>query len=154
MSLCGEYDDGNVFAKILRGELPCHRVYEDTDVLAFLDAFPQAPGHTLIIPKGGQARNLLELDDQAIAPLFGCAKRLMKAIVAELEPVGVQLLQFNGGDGGQSVFHFHIHIVPRWTGQPLGVHAQIPGNAEELAAIAERLRNRVAAMSPEWEMTA
>jgi Diadenosine tetraphosphate (Ap4A) hydrolase and other HIT family hydrolases len=153
MSLYGEYDPGNVFARILRGELPCHRIYEDDDVLAFLDAYPQAPGHTLIIPKDGQARNLLELDDRAIKPLFSCAKRLMKVIVAELEPVGVQLLQFNGGDGGQSVFHVHIHLVPRWKGQPLGLHAQTPGDAAELSKLAERLRNRVDAMSPTWELS-
>jgi histidine triad (HIT) family protein len=151
MSLHGEYDPNNVFAKILRGDLPCHRVYEDDAILAFLDAFPQSPGHTLIIPKHGRARNLLELDDSAIAPVFRCAKRLMGVIVTELQPVGVQMLQFNGGDGGQSVFHLHVHLVPRWKGQPLGLHGQTPGNPQELAAIAERLRRRVAAMAPAWE---
>src|SRR6185369_15389840 len=89
-------------------------------VLAFLDAYPQAPGHTLIIPKHGRARNFLELDDRAIPPLFSCAKRLMTVIVTELERVGVQMPQFNGGDGGQSVFHFHIHLVPRWKGLAAG----------------------------------
>jgi len=140
MSLYGEYDPGNVFARILRGELPCHRIYEDDDVLAFLDAFPQAAGHTLIIPKRGQARNLLELDQAEIGPLFRCAKNLMAVLVAELEPVGVQLLQFNGGDGGQSVFHVHVHLVPRWAGQPLGLHGQVPGDPAQLAEIAERLK--------------
>ncbi|MCP1472408.1 histidine triad (HIT) family protein [Sphingobium sp. OAS761] len=151
MSLYGAYDPDNVFARILRGDLPCHRVYEDEDVLALLDAYPQAPGHTLIIPKHGKARNFLELDDRAISPLFNCAKRLMKVLVTELEPVGVQMLQFNGGDGGQSVFHFHIHLVPRWKGQPLGLHAQTPGDAAELAKLAERLRCRVDRMSFEQE---
>jgi histidine triad (HIT) family protein len=146
MSLYGEYDPGNVFARILRGELPCHRIYEDDDVLAFLDAFPQAAGHTLIIPKRGQARNLLELDQAEIGPLFRCAKNLMAVLVAELEPVGVQLLQFNGGDGGQSVFHVHVHLVPRWAGQPLGLHGQVPGDPAQLDEIAERLNLRAQRM--------
>ncbi|GAA0333265.1 HIT family protein [Sphingomonas oligophenolica] len=154
MSLYGDYDRDNVFAKILRGEISCHRVYENEEVLAFLDAFPQAPGHTLIIPKKGQARNLLELDDRAISPLFLCAKRLMNVIVTELQPVGVQLLQFNGGDGGQSVFHIHVHLVPRWTGQALGLHGQTPGDAKDLAAMADRLRKRIDAVAPQWEMSA
>lgn len=151
MSLYGAYDPENVFARILRDELPSHRIYEDADVLAFLDAYPQAPGHTLIVPKHGQARNFLELDSRAIAPLFSCAQRLMKVMVAELEPVGVQMLQFNGGDGGQSVFHFHIHLVPRWKGQSLGLHAQTPGDPAELAKLAERLRRRAETMALEKE---
>ena len=153
MSLYGDYDQHNVFARILRGELPCHRVYEDDQVLAFLDAFPQSAGHTLIIPRHGQARNLLELDDGAVTPLFQCAKRLIAVLVAELDPVGVQLLQFNGGDGGQSVFHVHVHLVPRWPGQPLGLHGQTPGDPEELAMIAERLRKRVSIMQNKWDST-
>jgi len=147
MSLHGHYDPDNVFAKILRGELPCHRIYEDDDVLAFLDVFPQSRGHTLIVPKRSRARNLLELEDSKIAPLFTRAKMLMALLVAELDPVGVQLLQFNGGDGGQSVFHVHVHLVPRWAGQPLGLHAQVPGDPEELAALAVRLRERLARMA-------
>jgi len=150
MSLYGAYDTDNVFARILRGELPCHKVYEDDQVLAFLDAFPQAPGHTLIIPRQGHARNLLELDEAIIPPLFRCAKHLMSVIVAELNPVGVQLLQFNGGDGGQSVFHVHVHLIPRWAGQPLGLHGQVAGDLKELAAIAERLRTRASMMEGQW----
>lgn len=147
MSLYGKYDPDNVFARILRGELPCHKVYEDDDVLAFLDLFPQAQGHTLIIPKRGQARNLVELDEREIAPLFASAKRLMTVLVAELAPVGVQLMQFNGGGGGQSVFHVHVHLIPRWEGQPLGLHGQVPGDPQALTELAERLRARVAAMA-------
>jgi len=150
MSLHGTYDDDNVFARILRGELPCHRIYEDEDVLAFLDAFPQAQGHTLIVPKRLRARNLLELPEAAVAPLFLCAKRLMAVLIAELEPVGVQMLQFNGGDGGQSVFHVHVHLVPRWAGQPLGLHGQVAGDPQQLAEVATRLRDRVTVMAPAW----
>lgn len=144
MSLYGDYDTQNVFAKILRGELPCHRVYEDGETLAFLDMFPQSRGHTLIIPKRGQARNLLELDERSIAPIFHCSRMLMGVLVAELEPVGVQLLQFNGGEGGQSVFHVHVHLVPRFSGQSLGLHAQTPGDPVELEQTAARLRKRIA----------
>lgn len=144
MSLVGTYDPDNVFAKILRGELPCHRIWEDEDTLAFLDLFPQSPGHSLIIPKRGQARNLLDLDEASIAPLFCRAQMLMRVLVAELDPVGVQLLQFNGGDGGQSVFHVHVHLVPRFAGQALGIHAQQRGDPGELDAMAQRLRARIA----------
>lgn len=142
MSLYGDYDADNVFAKILRGDVPCHSVYEDEDILAFLDAFPQSLGHTLIIPRHQRARNLIELDDAAIAPLFTSAKRLMQILIDELQPEGVQLMQFNGGQGGQSVFHVHVHLIPRWPGQPLGVHSQKAGNPEELAALAAQLRAR------------
>lgn len=148
MSLFGNYDTGNVFALILRGELPCHRIYEDDQVLAFLDAFPQSLGHTLIIPKQGQARNLLELDPALVTPLFLCAKSLAQVLVDELQPVGVQMFQFNGGDGGQSVFHVHVHLVPRWQGQPLGLHATTAGDPMQLAEVAKRLRARVA-MTPD-----
>ena len=143
MGLQGDYDPQNVFAKILRGELPCYRIREDDDTLAFLDMFPQSIGHTLIIPKKGAARNLLELEDSMIGPLFSSAKILMGILVAELQPVGVQLLQFNGGQGGQSVFHVHVHLVPRFSGQPLGLHTQTPGDPAELELIAARLRKRI-----------
>ena len=144
MSLYGDYDPQNVFAQILRGELSCQRIHEDDDTLAFLDMFPQTRGHTLIIPKRGQPRNLLEMDEAAIGPLFSRAKMLMGVLVAELQPVGVQLLQFNGGEGGQSVFHVHVHLVPRFSGQPLGLHAQTRGDPAELEQIAARLRKRIA----------
>jgi len=144
MSLYGEYDADNIFAKILRGEVPCHPVYENEDVLAFLDAFPQSQGHTLIIPRHERARNLVELDNAAIAPLFTCAKMMMQVLIDELQPDGVQLMQFNGGRGGQSVFHVHVHLIPRWPGQPLGVHSQNAGDPDELAALASRLQARAA----------
>jgi histidine triad (HIT) family protein len=144
MSIYGTYDPDNIFARVIRGELPCHKVYENEDVLAFLDLFPQSRGHTLVIPKKEQARNLLELDDAAIGPLFRAVKTVMKAVIAEVEPDGVQVHQFNGGEGSQSVFHIHVHIVPRWPGQPLGMHGQTRGDDAQLAALAARLRARLA----------
>ena len=145
MSLIGVYDPGNVFAKVLRGDLPCYRIYEDDDLLAFLDLYPQARGHTLVIPKNEQARNLLELSDAAIGPLFIAVKKIMKALVAEVQPDGVQIFQFNGGEGGQSVYHIHVHIVPRWPGQPLGMHAQAKGDPQALEALAASLSARLMA---------
>ena len=143
MSLYGTYDVQNVFARILRGELPCHKIYEDDQVLAFLDLYPQAQGHTLVIPKHEAARNLLELSEAAIGPLFRAARRIMAALVAEVEPDGIQLFQFNGGDGGQSVYHIHVHVVPRWPGQPLGLHGQTKGDPVALATLAARLAARL-----------
>ena len=143
MSLYGTYNPQNIFAKVLRGELPCYKVYENDDVLAFLDLFPQARGHTLVIPKIEQARNLIELNDAAIGPLFRAVKKVMKALAAEVEPDGIQLFQFNGGEGSQSVYHIHVHLVPRWPGQPLGMHGQVKGDPDELAALAISLAARL-----------
>jgi histidine triad (HIT) family protein len=148
MSLIGTYDTQNVFARIIRGELPCYRIYEDDGVLAFLDMFPQSVGHTLVVPKLGEARNLLELDDAVIAVVFAAAKKVMKLLVEELKPDGVQLMQFNGGVGGQSVFHVHVHLVPRWPGQALGLHGQQPGDPAELQRLADRLCARASAIFP------
>jgi histidine triad (HIT) family protein len=148
MSLYGTYDPQNIFARVIRGELPCHRVYEDDEVLAFLDLFPQAMGHTLIVPKRSEARNLLELDEAGIAVVFAAARKIMTVLVAELKPDGVQLMQFNGGVGGQSVFHLHVHLIPRWPGQPIGLHAQQQGDSAELERLAARLRARAAALIP------
>lgn len=143
MSIYGDYDPHNIFAKVLRGEVPCYRVYENDDVLSFLDLFPQSRGHTLVIPKKEQARNLLELSDAAMEPLFSAVKKVMQAVVDEVEPDGVQMFQFNGGEGSQSVYHLHVHIVPRWPGQILGMHGQVKGDPTELEILAGRLRTRL-----------
>lgn len=116
MSLHGQYDPQNVFAKIIRGELPCYKIYEDEQVLAFLDLFPQSYGHTLVIPKQVAARNLLEVDGATLAQLMAVVQRLSKLLVEELQPDGVQIAQFNGAPAGQTVFHLHLHIIPRFAG--------------------------------------
>jgi histidine triad (HIT) family protein len=136
VSLYGVYDSNNVFARILRGELPCYRVYENTETLAFLDLFPQSRGHTLVIPKRGTARNLLEVDPANLVHLMAAVQKIARAVVSVLEPDGVQIFQFNGGLGGQSVYHIHVHIVPRWPGQPLGLHGQKKGDPKELESLA------------------
>ncbi|EMV9186127.1 HIT family protein, partial [Escherichia coli] len=105
MSLQGTYDPQNIFAQIIRGEAPCYKLYEDEDVLAFLDLFPQSYGHALVIPKNSPARNILEVDPDALAKVMRVVQRLTGVIVAELNPDGVQIAQFNGAPAGQTVFH-------------------------------------------------
>jgi histidine triad (HIT) family protein len=123
MSLNGTYDDGNIFAKILRGEAPAVRVFEDDHVLAFMDVFPQSRGHTLVIPKHSAARTLLDAEPQVVGPLVLGVQRVARAVQAALKPDGIAVMQFNGAPAGQTVFHLHVHIIPRWEGQPLGRHA-------------------------------
>ena len=103
MSLHGDYDNQNIFAKIIRGEIPCYKLYEDDDVLAFLDVFPQSFGHSLVIPKRAAARNLLEVDADSLAKVITVVQMLTKVLVAELQPAGVQVAQFNGAPAGQTV---------------------------------------------------
>ncbi|HGU6793538.1 TPA: HIT family protein [Klebsiella pneumoniae] len=145
MSLHGDYDNQNIFAKIIRGEAPCYKVYEDDDVLAFLDVFPQSFGHTLVIPKRAAARNLLEVDADSLTKVITVVQMLTKALVAELQPAGVQVAQFNGAPAGQTVFHLHKHIVPRFEGEALAVHAGGKAEPEALAALQARIVARLAA---------
>ncbi len=123
MSLDGTYDDGNIFAKILRGDMPAARVFEDEHVLAFMDVFPQARGHTLVIPKHSTARNLLDEDPAVLAELIKDVQRVARAVRAALKPDGLVVTQFNGALAGQTVYHLHFHIIPRWEGVPVGRHA-------------------------------
>jgi histidine triad (HIT) family protein len=143
MSLDGPYDPQNIFARILRGELPCHRVSEDDHALAFLDLYPQSRGHTLVLPKA-PARNLLDIDPVALRELSVRVQRVARGVRAVLEPDGLTISQFNGAAGGQSVFHLHFHIIPRWEDQPLGGHGGGKAEPEELAGLAERIAARLA----------
>lgn len=137
MSLHGTYDDNNLFAKILRGEVPSVKVYEDDIVLAFMDIFPQARGHLLVVPKGVKARNLLELPAENVGPLMERVQRLTKATVKALEPDGVTVTQFNGAPAGQTIFHLHFHIIPRYEGVRLAGHGhQNRADIAELQKIA------------------
>jgi histidine triad (HIT) family protein len=140
MSLSGRYDRDNIFAKIVRGEAPCHRVWEDAGLLAFLDAFPQSEGHALVVPKHAAARTLFELEPAALCDLYRGVQIVAEAIRAVLHPDGVQIMQFNGAPAGQTVFHVHVHIVPRWSGEDPGLHASVPGDPAALGALATRLR--------------
>jgi histidine triad (HIT) family protein len=116
MSLEAAYDAGNVFARIVRGELPAVKVYEDETALAFMDLFPQSRGHTLVIPKSTTATNLLTEDSDALQALIVRVQRVAKAVVAALKPDGVRIAQFNGAAAGQTIFHLHFHIIPAYEG--------------------------------------
>ena len=144
MSLDGTYDDGNIFAKILRGEIPAARVFEDDHVLAFMDAFPQSRGHTLVIPKHSSARNLLEETPQNLSALILGVQRVAKAVRAAVNPDGLMISQFNGSPSGQTVYHLHFHIIPRWEGQALRGHASGGmADAAELKALAEQIAAKI-----------
>ena len=143
MSLHGDYDPQNIFAQIIRGEAPCYKLYEDDDVLAFLDLFPQSYGHTLVIPKRAAARNILDIDADELCKLMRVTQRLTRVLVDELQPEGVQVAQFNGAPAGQTVFHIHMHIVPRFAGQGLGVHASSKADPGELQQLQARLVQRL-----------
>jgi histidine triad (HIT) family protein len=113
--MAAAYDPQNIFAKILRGELPCHKVYEDDKVFAFLDIMPRAPGHTLVLPKAA-ARNLLDVEPDDLAAVARAAQKIAKAAMQVFSADGITIQQFNEGAGGQVVFHLHIHVIPRKAG--------------------------------------
>lgn len=138
MSLNGAYDRDNVFAKILRGEMPATKVYEDDQVLAIMDVFPQSRGHTLVLPKA-EARNLMDIDPAALAGLITRVQKVAKGVEQALNPDGVTVMQFNGAAGGQTVFHLHFHIVPRWEGAPMGRHGEGMADPAELSQLAKQI---------------
>ena len=140
MSLHGDYDPDNIFARILRGDMPSVKVWEDDHVLAFMDVFPQSEGHVLVISKTSTARNILEIEDQDLARLTAAVRRTAHAVDKALKPDGISLMQFNGEAGGQTVFHLHFHIVPRWADRPMKGHGHAPmADAEQLKALATRI---------------
>lgn len=140
MSLHGAYDPDNIFAKILRGDMPSVKVWEDDDVLAFMDVFPQSEGHVLIVSKTSTARNILEIEPEALAKLTAAVQRTARAVEKALKPEGLSLMQFNGDAGGQTVFHLHFHIVPRWSDRPTKGHGHAPmADAEQLKTLAEKI---------------
>ncbi len=133
------YDDDNVFAKILRGEVPAARVYEDDVVLAFMDVMPQSDGHTLVIPKS-PVEDLFQLSPDLLAETMRRVQAIARAIAAAFKPDGLAITQFNGSAAGQSVFHYHVHIVPRYADQPLRRHAREMADPAMLESHAERIR--------------
>lgn len=140
MSLDGAYDDGNIFARLIRGEVPSVKIYEDSEVLVFMDAFPQSSGHCLVVSKTSRARNLLEVEPDVLCTVMKTVQRVAKAVRAALEPDGVVVTQFNGAPAGQTVFHLHVHIIPRWSDQALGRHAGgRMADSTELAQQARRI---------------
>jgi histidine triad (HIT) family protein len=141
MSLSSPYDPTNIFAKILKGEMPCIKVFEDDVALAFLDIFPQGPGHTLVIPKVA-AKNLLDLPSEALGPYMQRVQMMARSVQKAFEADGLTIFQFNGEAGGQTVFHLHFHIIPRMQAVPLMGHghshrgddAELRANAAAIVA--------------------
>jgi histidine triad (HIT) family protein len=143
MSLDGQYDRDNIFGKILRGEAPATKVYEDDVVLAIMDVFPQARGHVLVLPKA-ESRTLLDADAKTLQEVIVRVQTIARAVRAALRPDGLTVMQFNGAAGGQTVYHLHFHIVPRTEGQPMGRHAGGGmADAAELQQLAAQIRERL-----------
>lgn len=130
------YDPANIFAKILKGELPCHKVHEDENALVMMDIFPQSKGHALIIPKAA-SRNLLDADPAVLSSVMPLVQRVARAVKAATKADGVRLVQFNEAPAGQTVFHLHFHIIPVYEGVALGAHAGGKTEDAELAALAK-----------------
>ncbi len=134
------YDPNNIFAKILRGEIPCVKVFEDDKTMAFMDVMPQAEGHVLVIPKE-PAENILTLSPEGAAAMMATTQNVAKAVKKGLEAPGIMLAMLNGAPAGQSVFHVHFHIIPRSAGVDLGMHARGMVDAKLLEPIAARIRS-------------
>ena len=133
------YDDTNIFAKILRGELPCHKIYEDDNSFAFLDIMPRAKGHTLVLPKE-PAVNIFDITPQSLCALMETVRRLSPVIKQAMGADGLLIQQYNEAAAGQTVFHIHVHIIPRFSGVPLKHHASTPQQDDILAQNADIIR--------------
>ena len=138
------YDPNNIFAKILRGELPCYKVYEDDKALAFLDIMPRSPGHTLVLPKA-PARNILDIGTDDLAHVIAVAQKVAIGAMKAFGADGVTLQQFNEGAGGQVVFHLHVHIIPRKAGITLKPPAAEKEKPDVLTENAKKLAAAIAA---------
>jgi histidine triad (HIT) family protein len=134
------YDPNNIFAKILRGEIPCVKVHEDGGTLAFMDVMPQAEGHVLVIPKE-PAENIFELSADGAAALMATTQKVARAVKKALGAPGVMLTMLNGSPAGQSVFHVHFHIIPRSAGVDMGLHARGMVDAKTLEPVAAKIRS-------------
>jgi len=139
MNLTDPYDDSNVFAQILRHESPAIRVYEDEKTLAFMDIMPLVPGHVLVIPKS-PATNILNLDPEFARALMATTQHVACGVQKALDPPGLMIGQLNGAAAGQTVFHIHMHVLPRYTGIELAIHGRTRAEQAELEAVAQRIR--------------
>lgn len=134
------YDSNNIFARIVRGEIPCVKVYEDARTLAFMDVMPEAEGHVLVVPKE-DAQDILDLSADGLTAMMATVQHVAKAVDAALTPDGILLKQYNRAPAGQSIFHVHFHIVPRWEGVPLAPHGKAVVDAAKLEPIAAKIRS-------------
>lgn len=133
------YDPNNIFGKILKGEIPSVRVYEDEHAVAFMDVMPQAPGHVLVIPRQG-SRNILDADPAVLSQIMPVVQKVAKAVKEAFEADGVFIAQFNEPAAGQTVFHLHFHVIPRHEGMPLKPHSGTMEDGAVLKAHAEKIR--------------
>ncbi|MGQ0384241.1 MAG: HIT family protein [Gammaproteobacteria bacterium] len=133
------YDPDNIFARIVRGEIPCHKVYEDADTLAFMDLMPQAEGHTLVVPKNA-GEDIHSTPPESLAAAVRTAQKVARAVSKAFGPPGIMIAQLNGAAAGQSVFHLHFHVIPRYAGKDLGIHAAKQADHAALAEHATRIR--------------
>lgn len=133
------YDTNNIFAKILRGEIPCHKIYEDAHTLAFMDVMPMVEGHCLVVPKA-PSRGLLDADPTTLALLMATVQKVASAAVKAAKADGFQIRQYNEPAGGQTVFHLHVHILPMKEGVPLRPHSGNMADHGELAKLAEAMK--------------
>lgn len=133
------YDDANIFAKILRGEIPCVKLYEDEKTFSFMDVMPQAEGHALVIPKE-RAENILDLSPEGASALMATTQKIARAVKKGLNAPGIMVAMLNGAPAGQSVFHVHFHVIPRAHGVELGLHARSMVDPKTLEPIAAKIR--------------
>ena len=136
------YSGDNIFAKIIRGEIPSHKIYEDDDIYAFMDVMPQGKGHSLVIPKQG-SRNILDADNAVLTKLITATQKIAVAVKKAFNADGVTILQFNEPAAGQTVFHLHFHVIPRFEGIALTGHT---GKMEDQAILAENCQKIIASL--------
>ena len=136
------YDTDNVFAQILEGKMPAHKVFENEHTFAFMDIMPVSVGHTLIIPKA-EAENIFDLENEPGSEVFQTTKKIAHAIQTSLKPSGLILTQLNGTDAGQTVFHYHMHIIPVYEKMPLRMHGKEVEDSEALAKTAKIIEQAV-----------
>ena len=137
------YDDNNIFSKILRGEIPSHRVYEDEHTIAIMDVMPQAPGHVLVLPKAA-SRNILDADPATLTRAISVVQKIANAVKDVFDADGVFIAQFNEPAAGQTVFHLHFHVIPRHEGMALKPHSGKMEDGAVLAGNAEKIRAALA----------
>lgn len=133
------YDPSNVFARILRGEIPAQTVFEDEHTLAFMDVMPQSDGHTLVVPRTA-AENIFDIPPEALSATIRTTQRVARAVKRAFEPPGLMIAQLNGRGAGQSVFHIHFHVIPRYHGVDLRLHAREMADPQRLAEQAAKIR--------------
>ncbi len=134
-----EYDPDNIFAKIIKGEIPSHKVYEDDKTLAIMDIMPRTEGHTLVIPKAA-SRNMLDIGEDDLCALMTTVQKIARAVKKAYEADGVLIQQFNEPAAGQVIFHTHVHVLPRFEGTPLKPHTGEMADNDALAESAEKIR--------------